>query len=968
VKTVAEELVGRAGELATLDAALGELARGGFGALEVLGDPGIGKTRLLAELAERADARGQLVLSGAASELEHELPFGVFVDALDDYVEGLPPRSLEALDEGARAELAHVLPALDGDGAVPVSTLQQERYRTHRAVRQLLEALAELRPLVLLLDDLHWADSGSVELLATLLRRPPAAPVLVGLAMRPRQIPERLSGALERGERTGVLRRLELGALSRDESRALLGPAVTPPVAAALHSESGGNPFYLHQLARSLHRRPLVTQYMADAPSPGGEVPRMVAAALADELALLSAPARRVLEGAAVAGDPFEPELAAAAAAVPEPGAVAALDELLRLDLVRATDVPRRFRFRHPLVRIAVYDAAPGGWRLAAHERSAAALSERGAAATLRAHHVEQAARHGDAAAVAVLREAGEATAARSPAGAARWFGAALRLLPETAPPAERIGLLGALARALAATGRFDEARAAVLDSLALVPAGAAALRAQLTAQCAGIEQLQGRHDDARARLERALDELEDPASREAAALMTDLAVAAFYRGDFAGVRTWGTRAREVAAPLGEPPLIAAAAAAIALAEAFVGDPAEADRACTEAAVLIDGMPDSELAVRLDAIAHLAGAECYVERFEAAAAHGERGLALARATGQGELLPMLMPALSTVALALGAVAEGSEMMDGAVESTRLTGNAQGLAWNLLNRALIAMLAGDHDGALRTAEEGVELARTLDAAAISVWAHGSLALVLIDAGEHARGVETLLRHCGGLELELVAGGWKAYYLEHLTRGLLALGRREDAERTAAEAAAVAAATGLRHAGAMAERAAAAVALDTGDAAAAAEHALASAAAADAVGARVEAALARTLAGRALAAAGETERAAEELRRAAQALDACGAVRYRDAAERELGRLGRRRSRRTGAAGIEALTQRELQVARLIVDRRTNPQIAAELYLSQKTVETHIRNLFQKLGVSSRVDVARVVERAERDAEP
>src|SRR5207342_3454974 len=110
--------------------------------------------------------------------------------------------------------------------------------------------------------------------------------------------------------------------------------------------------------------------------------------------------ARRILEGAAVAGDPFDPELASAAAGAREPATLDPLDELLRLDLVRQTNVPRRFRFRHPLVRRAVYEATPGGWRLSAHERTAEALGERGASASARAHHVERAARQGDVAAV----------------------------------------------------------------------------------------------------------------------------------------------------------------------------------------------------------------------------------------------------------------------------------------------------------------------------------------------------------------------------------------------------------------------------------------------------------------------------------------------------------------------------------------------------------------------------------------
>ncbi len=135
--------------------------------------------------------------------------------------------------------------------------------------------------------------------------------------------------------------------------------------------------------------------------------------------------------------------------------------------------------------------------------------------------------------------------------------------------------------------------------------------------------------------------------------------------------------------------------------------------------------------------------------------------------------------------------------------------------------------------------------------------------------------------------------------------------------------------------------------------------------------MEAALSRMLAGQALARAGERERATAEFTSAGSSFEACGALPRRDAADRELGKLGRRVHRRTRAgkadgSGIETLTERELEVARLVVDRKTNAQIAAELFLSPKTVETHIRHLFQKLEVSSRVEVARVVERADREA--
>jgi DNA-binding NarL/FixJ family response regulator len=171
--------------------------------------------------------------------------------------------------------------------------------------------------------------------------------------------------------------------------------------------------------------------------------------------------------------------------------------------------------------------------------------------------------------------------------------------------------------------------------------------------------------------------------------------------------------------------------------------------------------------------------------------------------------------------------------------------------------------------------------------------------------------------------------------------------------------------------MARRAAAAVALARGDLGATADAALAAAAEARKADARVDAARARTLAGQALAASGAGERAVAELEEAARELGACGAGRYREEAEHELRKLGRRFGRRTrprkrGGVGVETLTARELEVARLVVDRHTNREIARALFLSEKTVETHMRNTFRKLGVSSRADVARTLERAERSA--
>jgi DNA-binding NarL/FixJ family response regulator len=927
---LADQLVGRAGEVGAFEAALDDVLAGRPRALELVGDPGLGKTRLLADFARRADRRGCLVLSGSASELEGDLPFWVFVEALDDYVRSLPPGTL---GPELRAELARVLP-----GNAPAA-LEAERYRAHQAVRELLTLVAGARAVVLLLDDLHWADPGSVELLGALLRRPPAGSVLLALAARPRQVPERLLGALVRARSAGTLRRLELAPLGADEARELLGGA---PETDALYAESGGNPLYLEQLARSLDRT--------------GEVPRDVAAAFADELALLSPGARRVLEGAAVAGDPFAPELAAAAAGLTVAETLEILDDLLRLDLVRATELPRRFRFRHPLVRRAVYDGAPGGWRLGAHQRCAAALADQGAPAAARAHHVERSARGGDLAAVAVLRAAGEATLRDSPASAAHWFACALRLLPAGAPPAERAALLATHARALTATGEFGESRAALVEALALAP------DPHLVVACAAAERMLDRPAEARARLKRALDGLPERSSPEAAALMLELAVDGFLRADHECLREWAARGLAAARGVGEAPLLAAGLGLAALGGTFTARIPEAQARAAEAAALIDALPDAALADRLDAAMFLAAAEVHLDRFAAARAHAQRALDLGRATGEGALFPALLPVLGQTLELLGRLQESAEVLDGGIEAARLSGNRQALALTLFNRSVTAFWAGDFQAALALAIECDATAREVGLPVVLTFASFALSGALLRTGDPGRALQMYLAAAGGEDIPRVAGAWRSAGHEFVAHCRLALGRQDEAARSAEQALAAARDSGLRMPLVHAHRAAAAVALGTGDRAAAATHALEAAATADALDAPVHAAVARVLAGRALP---EAE-AIPQLERAVAAFDAGGAPRRREEAERELRRLGRTVYRRSGQSGFGALTERELQIARLVVDRHTNAGIAAELFLSRKTVETHLRNIFAKLNVSSRVELARAVERADRDS--
>src|SRR4051794_8845543 len=308
MSTPAAHFVGRRPELSLLDAALDELDCRRARAIEIIGAAGIGKTRLLAELAARADARGHIVVGGAGADLERDLPFWVFVDALDEYLAGVEPRRLANLEEDVRVELAQIFPSLGELGRGGSAGVLHERYRTNRAVRELLERLAATKPLVLILDDFHWADPASVDLAASLLHRPADAGVLLVLGSRPNHSAGLHSG-FEQALRAGRLTRIQLTPLTGEEAAAMLGHATSDDDAALLYEESGGNPFYLEQLARASEGAPRV-DLGSQSSVAELRVPALVVAALGEELALLSDGSRRVLRGASVAGDPFEPELA----------------------------------------------------------------------------------------------------------------------------------------------------------------------------------------------------------------------------------------------------------------------------------------------------------------------------------------------------------------------------------------------------------------------------------------------------------------------------------------------------------------------------------------------------------------------------------------------------------------------------------------------------------------------------------
>jgi DNA-binding NarL/FixJ family response regulator/tetratricopeptide (TPR) repeat protein len=964
----AEALVGRRHELELLERTLEEVDAGSVRVLALSGEAGIGKTRLLDELVRRADSRGWLVFHGQGSQFESELAFGILLDACDDYLASLDARSLDRVAGDGVAELATIFPSLRDSVAQPLDLPADERNIAYRRMRELLDGFAARQPVLLALDDVHWADDSSVELLSYLLLRQPPRRVALALAYRRAHAAPRLAAAIERLARESKVDRLELEVLTPDEADGLLA-GLPGEQRDLVYRQAGGNPFYIEQLARHATGHQAATASTGHAVAIAG-VPPAVAASLAEELDALSTGATRMLDAAAVAGDPFESELAGAVAELPEAEALEALDELLAHDFVRPGELPRRFGFRHPLLRQAVYEGISAGWRIGAHARAAATLSEWGQPPERRAHHLEQSATVGDLEAIELLGQAGRATAASAPASAARWFEAALRLLPgsDRMNPT-RLELLVAHAGALAAVGRLEPCRTALVETLALLPPDASDMHVRLTGACAGVEHLLGRHDAARARVDAALEQLGDPRSEPGVALTMEQAVGAFYAMDFDAMRERAREALAAARELDHPVLLATAAALVCYAGAATADIDEARAHHAEAATRIASLTDQELAAWPNALSHLGWAEFFLELYDDAIADLQRGIRVARMGGQGQLARQMEQGLGVSLLMHGRLPEARALFENLVDASRLADNRQAVLWSLTNVCWAASWQGEPEAAIRAGEEAVELAGDLGQAYLAATAHCSLATAYLDAGEPERCVDMLVGATGGPDLPLTVASIRCIFYDALTRAELERGRAAEAEAWAERSAEHAARLGLPLARAEADRARARVMTQAGDTPAAAELALASADAAEWVGAAIESARSRLVAGQALAAGGNRSGALATLRRAADELEARRALRFHAEARRELRRLGERPSAPTApgkadAGGLGSLTAREREVAELVTDRRTNQEIANELFLTVKTIETHMRNIFRKLGVSSRVEVARLLERERR----
>lgn len=718
-------------------------------------------------------------------------------------------------------------------------------------------------PVVVIADDLDDADPETLEAITRLLRTPPRGGVLIALAYR--RPPAALATALDVATRRGLVTDLPL---------APLAPEDTVAYGAALQRLSGGNPFYLLELARH-----------------AGGVPPAITASVAGELARLSGPARALVRGAAVGRERLD--LAFAAAGVPED--LAALDEAVEAGLLVPTGVPRHYRFRHPIVRMAVYDDTSPGWRLAAHARVADAL--RSGPARARAHHLERCAKAGDEEAVAVLAEAASQA---PPETAARWYAAAQRLKRD-----RRRSLLVPLANALATTGQLEKSLQALRDALALVPGDR-----RLIAAVATCEHLLGRYATAHARI--------STLPEHDVALLVD----ALYEPDYAALKSRAKRA-VVAEPEN-----ATAWALLALAHGTLGELTTAEEALEEAVAIVDATADEQL---VDSAYYLGFAEYMCERDVDAIRHFRR-------PAQG---PLKLPMLVGLAHALERQGRLPEAMEAAERAVDLARHDQLLSWARAEEAYIAAVMGQRERALEAADEAVALAGRLDASFLTIATHALTAATFLEAGRPERSLQQA--RLAGDKLD---PGRRALLLvvQGFAEGML--GRPAAAVECVERAWALVQGLPLQVPQAMVRNARARFALLAGDR----EGAVALAAADSPF--PLYAAEGHLIRGLAL---GSTEDLV-----AAQAVP--GAQRLHDEAARELRRLGHAAPGRQRRFARGELSGREREIAELVAQGRSNREIAGTLFLAEKTIEGHLTNIFSKLGVRSRAEVAAYMARA------
>jgi len=988
-------LVGRAAEAGQLWAAFERAQAGSPATVVVAGEAGVGKTRLVAELIGRVRGQGALALAGGCLDVgEGVVAYAPLVEALRSLIGAVDPAELERVLGGARAELARLVPELGpleagAEAATGAGALVPGRL--FELLLGVLHRLAGRGPLLLVVEDLHWADQSTRDLLGFLVRNLRAGVVML-LTYRSDELHRRhpLRPFLAELDRSGRAERLELARLGRRELSELLAGILGEPAPAAMTLEilarSQGNPFFAEEL--------LAARGGGDGGS--GELPEALRDLLLARVEALPQPAQRLLQVAAVAGQRVHHDLLAEVAAQPSGDLVELLREAVAHHVLVAEDDSGGYAFRHALVQEAIYDDLLPVQRPplhAAYARALAALiEERGDAAAAElgrlAYHWYTA--HDLGRALLASVQAGQAAEAGfAQAEAAGHYERALELweqAPEAAAssPLDRRALLQRAAQAADLAGAHTRAVALISQALTETDDDAEPLQAGvLLERLARYQWGAGDTAAAMAAVERAVAIIpaEPPSAERARALAAhgqllmlrsrNRAAQARCEEAVAAARRAGARAVEghalnsLGSSLGRRGHLEAGVAHLQQARAIaaeLGDPDDLCRACHNlgCTYLDNGRFQDAVDAELECLD-------LARRFGAIGGYGPAAIATA----------------AEALLWLGRWDQAERLVS---EAFDLDPEPKAMVTLLLPRGLHRLWRGHLEGARKDLNWILERSKTSLEPQDSVPAYAWLAaeatwagrpedaratvaagLALLDEVDQADLVAELC--LAGLAAEAALAGRAVARRDEKARGQaarIAVSLLERARAAAgADGVAVTGAVRAMLLTAEAERTRVAGPGDPGRWAQAAG-------AWDNLGCPWPAAYARWHLAEALLEAGAPrEEAAAPLQQAQATARGLGAAPLLGEVE-----LLARRARialapepvaggdatKPAAPGDElGLTPREKEVLALVADGRTNRQIADALFISDKTASVHVSNILAKLGVANRAEATATVHR-------
>ena len=897
----------------------------GRGAVVVVsGEAGIGKSALAAELIADCSARDFAVFSGRADEVERRRPFGVVLDAL----------GVRRGSTGARAEIALLL----GEGGTdrPGGRLGLEA-RIADLLAGLVTEACERAPVVVVLDDLQWADESSLMAVNGIARLVSSYPLLLVCIRRPYPVEAPLREALASWDYRQASH-FDLDGLEPDEVEALAAALTVAPLGRSVRGllrEAGGNPFYVSELMRGLIAE------AGDRVSTGlvlelTGLPPSFRLATLEALRFLPEPTLDVLRAAAVAGRTFS----VSDVAMISPGSMGDIVAALRPAQQAAVVIAdgERLSFRHDLIREAIYGDLAPAIRRGLHRDLASRLAASGAGLERVAAHLMLGADRGDVEATGWLRRAAAEIGASSPAIAAELLLRALELTEGT--PRRRAEVLPELVRPLLWTGQAARAAAVCAEGLAAGPTAGEAPLFWLGLATAQI--VQGRFSEALATSDEALG-CEGLTESDRLHLATSRALASLYLGDPGALDV----AREIAATAPRSISRGTAQDAIAQWELLTG---HADRALAAYEQLDSMVTPPELENRI-----WQGSRVRIRMWQALAL-----LDLDRIDEAVEMLHLDLAALIAVPgvphafLAAchyhaGRFADALQECDAAVRGAEAARSFVPASAPSLG-ATIALRQGRMEECERLMAEAERVGAPAEAGGNTIWRWART--LLLEAGGQVE--EAADAAAGALQAYLRVGfaSYIAWQAPDLVRVSMLADRPEQAELVvqAAEHVAAELPVASRRAGALRARG-----LLEGDTA----RLLKALDAAREAGRPIDLAMALRDAAIALAGGGDIQAARPLAGQALDLLSSLGATGDHRCALKMLRSVGLSFSARTrhtrASQGWDALTSAEHRVVALVAEGRSNQEIARTLYVSPRTVGWHLSNVFRKLSVSSRAQL-------------